>query len=145
MKTRLRNYTDIPTSLIRTMLAFCQPSNVTGIDVRISNLGGNGYRGRAYPEGSACHDRACPFIIVSVQRGSRVKPRAAHGGYLPRPPMTREEAVLFVLAHELRHLWQAKVRRGRRVWGSRGVYSERDADAYGLRALRHWRRGEAMP
>jgi hypothetical protein len=59
--------------------------------------------------------------------------------------MTREEAVLFVLAHEMRHLWQARVRRGRRVWGSRGVLSERDADAYALRALRHWRRGEEMP
>lgn len=59
------------------------------------------------------------------------------------PAMTRSEAVLFVLAHELRHLRQARVKRGRRVWGARGQFSERDA--YALRALRHWRRGEAMP
>lgn len=141
---RLRNRTDIPSDLIRRMVAFAKPPGVAGFDVRVSNYGRDGVRGVAYYEGSACHDRACPFVVVSVQRGPRLAPRQAHDGYLPMPAMTREEAVLTVLAHEMRHLWQSKVRRGRRVWGSRGVFSERDADAYALRALRHWRRGEAM-
>lgn len=165
---RLRNYTDIPVAKIREMIAFAKPSGVSGFDVRVSNLAGQGVRGRAYHRGSSYHDRACPFVVVSVQRGPHLKPytpqvrvvhrvsRDANGvetksvmrrssGYLPMPAMSREEGVLFVIAHELRHLWQAKVRRGRRVWGARGQFSERDADAYALRALRHWRRGEAMP
>ena len=142
---RLRNHTDIPSDLIRRMIAFAKPPGVAGFDVRVTNSASNGVRGVAYTEGASCHDRACPFIVVRVQRGARLAPEPAHDGYLPQPAMTREEGVLLVLAHELRHLWQAKVRRGRRVWGARGVLSERDADAYALRALRHWRRGEAMP
>lgn len=163
---RLRNHTDIPTVRIREMVAFAKPSGVSGFDVRISNLDGKGVRGRAYSRGSSYHDRACPFVVISVQRGPHIaawtpKVRTVHvvsrkdgvethsmrkvsKGYLPMPAMSREEGVLFVIAHELRHLWQAKVKRGRRVWGARGQFSERDADAYALRALRHWRRGEAL-
>ncbi len=47
-----------------------------------------------------------------------------------------------VTAHELRHLWQAQHPKGWRVWGSRGQYSERDADAYAIRMLRAWRRSK---
>jgi hypothetical protein len=53
-----------------------------------------------------------------------------------------EEALVYVMAHELRHLWQALHPKGYRVWGARGQMSERDTDAYGLRMLRAWRRGE---
>ena len=62
-------------------------------------------------------------------------------GYLPRPWLADQvEALVYLAAHELRHLWQARVPRGHRVWGSRGQYSERDADAYAIRQLRAWRR-----
>lgn len=142
---RLRNHTDIADATIRAMIAFSRPAGIAGFDVRVSNMGGQGVRGRAYPGGCGYHDRACPFVVVSVQRQRLLPPTPARRAYLPRPAMSRDEAVLFVLAHELRHLWQARIRTGRRVWGARGQFSERDADAYALRALRHWRRGEAMP
>lgn len=69
-------------------------------------------------------------------------PRESRGGaHLPDPWVAdRTEALVFVAAHELRHLWQAIVPRGRRVWGARGQYSERDCDAYALKMLRAWRR-----
>lgn len=71
------------------------------------------------------------------------KPGAGRGGYLPRPALGNQiEGLVFVIAHELRHLWQARVPRGRRVWNARGQFSERDADAYAYRMLRAWRRGE---
>lgn len=44
------------------------------------------------------------------------------------------------MAHEARHFWQHKVRKGWRVWGARGRYSEVDAEAYTIRKLREWRR-----
>lgn len=142
---RLRNYTDLPDATVRAMIAHAKPPGVAGFNVRISNAA-SWYRGRAYSQGSSYHDRACPFIVVSVAKRPTFPAREpSRGGYLPSPPMSRTEAVLFILAHELRHLWQARVPRGRRVWGARGKFSERDADAYALRALRHWRRGEPMP
>lgn len=51
----------------------------------------------------------------------------------------RIEALVYVLAHELRHQWQAIHPKGWRVWGARGQYSERDADAYAIKMLRNWR------
>ncbi|OGA72887.1 MAG: hypothetical protein A3G81_22525 [Betaproteobacteria bacterium RIFCSPLOWO2_12_FULL_65_14] len=64
-----------------------------------------------------------------------------NGGYLPMVIGSRMEALVVLIAHELRHLWQAKHTRGK-VYGARGRFSERDADAYALRMLRRFRRGE---
>lgn len=140
---RLRNHTDLPDDWIRAVVRAVRPSGISNFDVRISNRA-NGYaRGRAYWYGSGYHDRACPFIVVSVAKtdmGARFT-FPEHGGYLGIPVGNRREAVLMVIAHELRHLWQAKHTRGK-VWGSKGRFSERDADAYALQMLRRYRRGE---
>jgi hypothetical protein len=42
-----------------------------------------------------------------------------------------------MLAHEMRHVWQA-LGNPRRIWGCEGQ-DERDADAYALRMLRTYR------
>ena len=56
----------------------------------------------------------------------------------------RKELFIHILAHELRHIWQAKHKRGWRVWGSRGQFSERDADAYAIHKVREYRRNERI-
>lgn len=63
------------------------------------------------------------------------------GGYIDNLILSREEAMVYVLAHEFRHLWQ-KNHLGKRgkVWGARGQYPDRDADAYAIRKTREWRR-----
>jgi hypothetical protein len=61
-------------------------------------------------------------------------------GYLRSAQFSYEEDLVHYLAHELRHLWQARYPRGWRVWGARGQFSERDADAYAIRMVRAWRR-----
>jgi len=143
-KMRLKNYTDIPNERIKEIIQFVRPSGISNFDVRISNLNGTTARGRAYYGGSGYHDRACPFIVVSLARREKFKRHIRHadmkGGYLPMAIGSREEALVKVIAHELRHLWQAKVKRGYRVWGARGQFSERDADAYAIHKLREWRR-----
>ena len=147
---RLKNYTDIPTEQIRDLIRAVRPAGISNFDVRISNFGVNQYtrgrngcRGLAYSQGSSYHDRAAPFIVVSLSPAISWKPyiQGPHGGYLGHAWGTRIEALLWVLAHELRHLWQAKHTRGK-VYGSKGRYSERDADAYALQMLRRYRRGE---
>jgi hypothetical protein len=66
------------------------------------------------------------------------------GGYIDNLILSREEALVHILAHEFRHLWQ-KNHPGKRgkVWGARGQYSDRDADAYAIRKTRQWRRMHA--
>ena len=144
-KLRIKNHTDISDELIRKIIRFVQPPGVSGFDVRVSNLDIRARsfgRGRAYTHGCHLHDRRGHFIVVSLgarhwfpMKDSNMK------GYLPFPWMaSREEAAVYLIAHELRHLWQTKVPKGYRVWGARGQYSERDACAYAIRMLRAWRR-----
>jgi hypothetical protein len=63
------------------------------------------------------------------------------GGYISSLELSREESLVHILAHELRHYWQMNHpgKRGK-VWGARGKFSERDADAYAIRMTRAWRR-----
>jgi hypothetical protein len=139
---KLKNHTDIPTDFIKEVIRFVRPSGISKFDVRISNHGGSKARGVAYSKGSGYHSTVDPIVIVSVAPASRFKRYITweHGGYLPIPIGSREEAIVVIIAHELRHLWQAKVKMGHRVWGARGQFSERDADAYALHKLREWRR-----
>lgn len=151
---RLRNHTDIPSETIRAIIRAVRPPAIGNFDVRISNHAGRGAAGTAYTQGSGYHATANPFLVVRVARSDEKARRIAKGGggYLPSVLGNRIEALLFVLAHELRHMWQAggtldnakrivKPRKGM-VYGSRGRFSERDADAYALRMLRRYRRGE---
>jgi hypothetical protein len=63
------------------------------------------------------------------------------GGYIDSLILSREEALVHVLAHELRHFWQCNHPSKRsKVWGARGRFSDRDADAYAIRKTREWRR-----
>lgn len=138
---RLKNYTDIPNDSIKYVIRFVRPPAIAGFDVKICNSTRYA-RGMAYASGHSYHDRACPFINISIprtERGARHK-TTSRKGYLGVWLGSREECLVFLLAHELRHLWQGKVKRGYRVWGARGQFSERDADAYALGKLRQWRR-----
>jgi hypothetical protein len=61
------------------------------------------------------------------------------GGYIPLLMRSREETLGYVPAHELRHFYQCSHpgKRGK-VWGARGRFSDRDADAYAIRKTREW-------
>jgi hypothetical protein len=61
------------------------------------------------------------------------------GGYISQLILSREESLISVIAHELRHLWQVNRKYGK-VWGSRGQFSDRDADYYAINRMRAWRR-----
>jgi hypothetical protein len=137
---RLKNYTNIPTDYIRAIIRAVCPPSVTRFDVRISN--GRVCRGRAYHAGSGYHATADPFIVCIIPKKERLimHPR---GAYLGMVLGSRIEQLVVLVSHELRHLWQAKHRQGE-VWGSKGRFSERDADAYALRMLRRFRRGELI-
>ncbi len=132
---RLTNYTDIPNAQVREVVAFVCPSNVTNRTIIVHNTA------RRLASGNA-GGRRIMVKVPTVPRCPAMPPRKAYLGW---PPHTRIEALVLILAHELRHSWQSKVPRGYRVWGARGQYSERDCDAYAIRMLRAWRRLGATP
>lgn len=139
---RLVNRTKLDTEWLRAMVKAVTPSGVTNFDIQFSDTK-RGNRARAYPAGSGYHSRAVPFTNIRLDfKGPYPEKQKAHGGYLASTYLNPYEAAVHLTAHELRHLWQRKVPRGRRVWGARGQYSERDADAYAIQMVRCYRRGE---
>ena len=144
---RLKNYTDFTDTEVRELINLVRPPGIAKFEVRVQNFRDGAFfgRGMAYTEGTSVTRH--PVVIISIPRKERyaryITEKEYGKGYLGGITLGgRKETLLFILAHELRHLWQGKVRKGRRVWGSKGVFSERDADAYALSKLRKYRRGE---
>lgn len=147
----ITNYTKVPLELLKEIIDFCRPPQPDRFDIAFKNS--DQFHGRAYVKGCSYHDRSSrkkgrvgksrtPYVVINVPKFKRYrKPNVTdHGkGYLRSVQFTFEEDIVHLVAHELRHLWQAKVPKGRRVWGARGVYSERDADAYAIARVRAWR------
>lgn len=149
MARTFENFTDIPTAEIKRIYEAVCPAGLRAHDVAIKNCARQ-FRGCAYSDGSGFHASARPFVVVSIARTddkARVRMTSRHRpGYLPMCFGSRREALVAVLAHELRHLWQSNTgrRRSGMVYGSKGKMSERDADAYALQMLRRYRRGELL-
>lgn len=141
---RLKNYTDIPDDKIREIISFVRPARISNFDVRISNSKRWTHCGGCYVDGANCHATVNPFIVVRITQNESYFPMyTTHKkgkGYIDHLLLSREEAVILLTAHELRHLWQKRIRKGHRVWGARGQYSDRDADAYAIKKVREWRR-----
>lgn len=161
---RLRNTSSYAKDEILEAIRFAKPAAVSNFDIWVK--AGLQWRGVAYSQGH--YDRSTKGNFSNRGRTARKQQYTAHTPYViivatGRPTMqgishlswpagrkgrgylrvvtyTRMETLLYLLAHELRHLWQAKVKKGWRIWGARGQYSERDCDAYAVRRLRHWRR-----
>jgi hypothetical protein len=132
---KLTNATAIDTEWLRAMTLAVVPSGVTRYDAVFRQSVRGGGNGLAKPWARA--------ILVKVDCGDQYPhKRGAHGAYLGWTVYTVYELAVYLTAHELRHLWQAKHPKGCRVWGSRGQYSERDASAYGIQMVRRYRRGE---
>lgn len=131
---RIRNTTAVSDRAIRDVVAFVRPAGLGGFTVKVQNHG----RGNL---GLAKYTTNTVLLRLPQHQQPRDRKPRHRGGYLPMPAIgSRMEWLVYLAAHELRHLWQARVPRGRRVWGARGQFSERDADAYAIRMLRAWRR-----
>lgn len=166
----LWNTTDFTEYQIAEMLTSALPGAVPNFDLTVSNRHADRYRGTCYPYGCSLRDDPDkPLIIARVtadesafplwtvdaptaetdqERGRRRLAaesgrRVRRRGYIRMLLRNREECLLYILAHELKHLKQRDIKSGW-IWGSRGKrYSERDADAFAIRVVRAWRRRKA--
>lgn len=139
---RLKNYTPLETDWLRKAVAAVKPSNVSKFDISIKNSA-NGNKGKAYWNGCSYHSTSSPLVTIGLKEKTKFPYRTVQGGgYIGFTLYSLREVALFIIAHELRHLWQAKVKSGWRVWGAKGRFSERDADAYAIHKVREYRRGE---
>lgn len=160
---RLRNTTDIPNEVARQVIKFVMPSGVTNVDVMLKNSA-NHYGGMAYINGTSYHGNNRKLVTVRIggeyrRTGSFKRigfPKVVrqfkqfpfmltpyqYGQHKGRKVWiaNRIEMLVYIAAHELRHIWQGKAKnKSGYAWGSRGRYSEIDTEAYALRMLRRWR------
>lgn len=131
------NTTSVSKEVFQEIVRFTIPPGVHGIKIQIRNTW-NGHGGAAWV---GCRrvglrfqtDLKYPSWIHPYQRG-QLKGKKYWLASL-------EERIVYITAHELRHMWQRKSRnKAGYVWGSRGKFSEIDADSYALKMLRAWRR-----
>jgi len=152
---KMTNYTTVPDETLRRIIKFARPTGVTGFKITFRNCSfgycgvahyTNGARAAEAGPGTGNRAQPRPYVLIGVYGPlQKVKWRMPYYWMgtdegLDVRAYSNIEAVVFLVAHELRHVWQGRVKRGHRVWGARGQYCERDADAYGLRVLRRWRR-----
>lgn len=128
------NTTNVPDAVIEAMIAACTPPGTKPHPVHIRTAS------TSYgASGTYTHHKRVSVTLGSIDR-RYVQDGRDGAGYLSGIVIgSRGESLLFVLAHELRHAWQSSHLQGK-VWGSRGRYSERDADAWALHMLRRARR-----
>lgn len=126
----------LATEVIRTAV----PAGVARYVVEFLPARSVHYCGRAYPGARRVLVRVPLSFRAKLVRPYRFVGTPGSSGYQGNEVYSHFEALLYLVAHELRHLWQTRVPRGWRVWGARGRYSERDADCYALGVVRRWRR-----
>ena len=145
-RTKVVNTTSMPDDLVREVVRFTMPPGVKGIDVMVKNSA-SAYGGRAYTGGSSYHGNWKKFVVLRVGKRERMVITPYQYGQHKGKKIwikDREELLVYLAAHELRHIWQSNRRnKAGYIWGSRGRYSEVDTEAYAIHMLRKWRkRGE---
>lgn len=163
---KVTNTTKIPNEIIREVIRFTRPPGIKNFDVMIKNSSDYFLAGRAYTKGnSTYHATADPFIVCRIPKPDYVKEVVQRGtGFIvkrkrksfPRKLRTYQighlkgkrywladqtECLVYILAHELRHLWQAKAKNKSGYYPkSRGRFSEIDTEGYAITMLRKWRK-----
>ena len=144
----IKNTTDIPNGVVKSIIEFCKPNGVKKFDVMIKN--GSRLAGAAYSNGNPYHSNARPFIVCRIPKckyPNIITPyEYAHLKGKKYYVCNKIEALVYVAAHELRHLWQALPKsksltpKGNGyTFGSKGVFSEVDTESYAIHMLRKWR------
>ena len=135
---RLKNTSKFNTALCREIIKFTRPPGISNFDIWVKHSKA-GWGGRAYWAGCSLHSTRNPFVVIRVDKNIPCPVTlCSKNGYLGIRVFTPIELLVLITAHELRHLWQKIHPKGYRVWGARGRFSERDADAYALHKLREW-------
>ena len=135
---KINNDTTIDVEKLKAIIRFVKPCGVFKFRIDFKNGYNHCMTGRAFIGQKRVLIRVSDNITFP-------KKLEAYGGYLPHLYLDQDEYLVSIIAHELRHLWQGKEywkhkKRHGMVHGSRGRYSERDADAYAIKKQREWRK-----
>lgn len=144
---KIKNTSGLDIKLVRRIIRFCTPKNLDTQPLSIwIKKSKHAYAGRYYGY------RWTPRVIARVGKKLPTRLRLyQYGQHKGRRHWLadREEVLVYIMAHELRHAWQhrgslqnSSFPVGRVRGGARG-YSEVDTEAYAIHTLRRWRKMKA--
>lgn len=168
---RVKNTTTIPSNLVREIIQFVRPSGISNFDVMVKNgehlVGKAYYKGSGYhstadpfivcrvPQETRIR-KIHQTIVSKTQFEGGISVINQEINNFPCKLLTyqighlkgrrywladRIEALVYLIAHELRHLWQAKMKNKKGYYPkSRGRFSEIDTEGYAITMLRAWRK-----
>lgn len=128
------NTTHLPDREVRRLVRFARPHGLRTVEVELGRTQER-YVADSYPHAALVRVRVgFQHRFPYVHRHSCADLRR---GYLSWGLLaSATELLVALLAHELRHCWQAQ-----RGWAIEGRASETDADQYALAVLARWRAG----
>ena len=143
----VRNTSPYPTNQVEALLRFAFIDVLhAGVEVHVKGSS-RSYRGRAYdgiPTIANVDDSARFLVTIGLSRAQKRLPLRLNPGTkrLQRqypdglPVDDWEDVLVYVAAHEARHIWQFQARRQSRKM----ALSEVDADTFAIYQLNEWRR-----
>ena len=143
----VKNTSPYPTTQVKSLLHFAFTDVLhAGVEVHVKGSS-RSYRGRAYdgiPGIANVDDTAHYLVTIGLSRTRKGLPLRVNPGTkrLQRqypeglPVDDWEDVLVYVAAHEARHIWQFQARRQRK----KIALSEVDADIFAIRQLNEWRR-----
>jgi len=137
----IRGYEGLDLKGVKQILQYVTPRGLPSFDLSIYSLS----PGEEHPldcnvRFSASRASMDVFVMPEApDKPARIHDRPRH---IPINVFNHEEALVYLIAHGVRHIWQLKHFKGHRVWGSKSRFSDKDACAYGIHMLRCWRRGD---
>jgi hypothetical protein len=141
-KITINNESNIPTGKIDKIVKFCKLRNLGDTIIHIRNSKKCYY---AYFQ----KDRR--RIVIGIGGGHHFPQKIyrnqqdinqgyASGFYL----FSQEEALVYLLNHEMRHSWQKNNRFAKRKGRLKSIYSETDAEIFAIQQLNKWREAKCL-
>jgi hypothetical protein len=141
-RVQIINESDIPASKLERIVKFYKLRNLPEVSLHIR------------------HSKECYYayflkeeskIVIGVGSGNHFPTKInrkeadkqngyASGFYL----FSQEEALVYLIGHELRHSWQKGNRYAKRKGRFKGVYSEADAEIFAIQKLNKWREAKCL-
>ena len=137
----IKNKSTVPNSRVVSILKFYRVYS-KNLNITIKNTKDSFY---------GWFDKDTQEIVVAVAFGDKFPIKVVRNktcsieGYASNFYLfSQEEALVYLIGHELRHLWQKEHNRSPRKGRIKKLYSETDAEIYALTKLNQWRNKKCL-
>ena len=146
---KLLNTTAINDNLLHQIIRYCQPKGVYLKDIRKFAFKNSkrGYSGYYY------NSKCISIMVPKPTKYQRPNVRVQRQGYLASTHYTWIDELIYIIAHEMRHMWQhnnawktpREIKRIRHYqMGTNAKLIEVDASLYGIRKMREYRKSNIL-